>query len=112
MLNDFLDGIDDWRDHTSAPKDGTSIVVSQAGTPIGVFHWEDRPEVLCDSPLGKTMPPSWVGVYFMSDLEPMYEGDNPIGNRMFFVRGLDEPFMWRPLPQRPKMHEYDICSDS
>ncbi|NSY40706.1 hypothetical protein [Leisingera sp. ANG59] len=102
---DFLAGLDDWQSHDTAPKDGTHIVVSQDGCPIGVFHWEDRPEHLLKTNSGKPMPPAWVGVYFISEFDPMKKGDVLLGDRMFGAHGLDEPFLWRPLPGRPKKFE-------
>lgn len=97
-MNDWLGDLDQWQSHASAPKDGTHIIVSQEGCPLGVFHWEDRAEFLLETPSGKPMPPCWVGVYFISELAPMTQGDRPMGNRFVAAHGLDEPFKWKPLP--------------
>lgn len=97
-MNRWLENLDEWQANDTAPKDGTHIIVSQKGTPLGVFHWEDRTEFLLETRSGEPMPPSWIGVYFISELAPMTQGDEPMGDRVVMAHGLDAPFMWRPLP--------------
>lgn len=97
-MNDWRCDLDQWQPHTTAPKDGTHIIVSQKGSPLGVFHWEDREDFLLTSRSGKPMPPAWVGVYFISELAPMTQGGIPRGERFIGAHGLDEPFQWKPLP--------------
>lgn len=93
---------DDWQPSQTAPKDGTPILISDdAG--IGVFYWENRASQLGKSHGGKQMPPRWNGVYFVTELNPVMKNEangsrSPCPERILSVAGLEDPFVWKPLP--------------
>ncbi len=110
MSIDWLANLDEWQSHESAPRDGTPIYVSIEGGAAGVFYWEERSSFLGKSRAGKAMPPTWIGFFIVSELYPAVTGDGhgnevPLGDRLLGSQGLEEPFLWKPLPARPASHE-------
>lgn len=101
---DWLSNLDEWQSSDNAPRDGTPIYVSVKDGPVGVFYWEEREEFLGTTLRGDRMPPAWVGVFITTELDPAMYKNEPLGDRLMGSHGLDEGFMWRPLPARPPSH--------
>lgn len=93
--------LNEWRDQDTAPDDGTPIIIDCQGS-LGVFAWETRPEILGVNLLGKPMPPTWVGFFILTEFTPAIKNRAPIPQRFVPATGLDEPFKWKPLPERHK----------
>lgn len=91
--------LEGWQPHTTAPKDGTPILID-ADVGLCVAVWETREEVFGRTRSGRLMPAGWVGFIITTEFTPATMGGRELADRFFLFQGLDEPFVWMPLPAR------------